>query len=53
MRLRLLALALPCVLACAPAEARKLGSLEFKPCDLAQQFQARVFEAECAYLEVP
>jgi pimeloyl-ACP methyl ester carboxylesterase len=43
-------------LAMAPmptAAARTLGKLAFKPCDLAQQFQAKVFEAECAYLTVP
>jgi pimeloyl-ACP methyl ester carboxylesterase len=37
----------------APAEGGKLGTLVFKPCYLKLLFQARLFEAECAYLEVP
>src|SRR6188768_3555555 len=53
MRFRSMVWAMLGLLWCAPTEARKLGTLEFKSCDLQQQFQVRVFEAECATLSVP
>ncbi|SDR13402.1 alpha/beta hydrolase [Pseudoxanthomonas sp. CF125] len=41
-------------LACAPdAQARKLGSLEFKTCSLSTPFSDEALPAQCATLQVP
>ncbi|HEY5972106.1 MAG TPA: alpha/beta fold hydrolase, partial [Pseudoxanthomonas sp.] len=41
-------------IACAPeAQARKLGSLEFKPCSLSAPFSGDAIAAQCATLSVP
>ncbi len=50
----LIAAALLLALALAPeAQARKLGSLEFKSCSLSTPFQGDAIAAQCATLKVP
>ena len=51
---RILITAALLALACAPeAQARTLGSLEFKACSLASPFSGDAIAAQCATLQVP
>ena len=50
----LIAAAVLLAIACAPeAQARKLGSLEFKTCSLSTPFSGDALAAQCATLQVP
>ena len=40
-------------LVCAPAQARKLGTLDFQPCTLAPKFATATVEAQCTRFAVP
>lgn len=53
-RIQIAAAATLLALACAPgAQARTLGSLEFKPCSLSTPFSDQALPAQCATLQVP
>ena len=53
MKRLLLPLALGAVLCAPAAEARRIGQLEFSPCELGQPGTGATLELECATLEVP
>ncbi|RYZ71304.1 MAG: alpha/beta hydrolase [Lysobacteraceae bacterium] len=54
MRRVLIATAALLAVACAPqAQARKLGSLDFKACSLSTPFSGTAIPAQCAVLQVP
>jgi pimeloyl-ACP methyl ester carboxylesterase len=46
-------LLLPLLLALSPADARRLGSIEFEPCTLAPKSVPATVDAQCATVQVP
>lgn len=47
------ALLAACLAAALPAQARRLGTIDFEPCTLAPDFGVASVEAQCGTLEVP